>query len=566
MSETAKTLAFMAAGAIALLAAFAVVPSQNTFDTNELVGQRLNQFEPEDAKRLKIVKFDAETAKPREFEVAEENGLWIIPSKQGYPADATKQMAAAANCLVDKEILRIASTSRSDHAALGVVDPSAAKLNSEGAGVGTRVIMSDNSNKLLTDMVVGKAVKDSEGQHYVRNTQQDIVYVVKMDPKELTTRFEDWIEGDLLKISPFDIRHVDIKDYTAELMLTLQGSIQARWEPRAEMTLAYSDTDSKWSADSLKKFNKADKKYEAFAIPDGEEINEEALNKMRDGLDDLTIVDVERKPAGLSAELKAGEDFLKDIEAIDNLMARGFAPIGSADNKQTDILSTEGEVVCSLQDGVEYVLRFGNLQMEGEDGSKPIDDAAEEAAAKKSDEAINRYLFVMARFNEGLLKKPELDELPELPAEEETPEETTEEGETASETEASEAETPETEAGEPASEGGDAESPEDAEAKAEERADIIAARKEIEQENQRRLDEHQEKIKKAKEQVAVLNERFGDWYYVISNDVFQQVHLGLDKVVMKKEEKKDDAAGAQVPAGGIPGLPNLPFGAPPAQQ
>ena len=569
MSETAKTLAFMAAGAVALLAAFAVVPSQNTFDTNELVGQRLNQFEPEDAKRLKIVKFDAETAKPREFEVAEENGLWVIPSKQGYPADATKQMAAAANCLVDKEILRIASTSRSDHAALGVVDPNAAKLNSEAAGVGTRVIMSDNSNKLLTDMVVGKAVKEAEGQYYIRNTQQDIVYVVKMDPKELTTRFEDWIEGDLLKISPFDIRQVDIKDYTAELMLTLQG-YQARWDPRAEMALVYSDTDSKWSAESLKKFNKTDKKYEDFAIPEGEELNEEALNKMRDGLDDLTIVDVERKPAGLSADLKAGEDFLKDDEAAENLMMRGFAPIGSADNKQTDILSTEGEVVCSLQDGVEYVLRFGNLQMEGEDGSKPADDAAEEAAAKKSDEGINRYLFVMARFNEGLLKKPELDELPELPADEEKPQETAEEGETASETDASEAETPETETGEPASAGGvedapEAESPDD-EAKAKERADIIAARKDIEQENQRRLDEHQEKIKKGKEQVAQLNERFGDWYYVISNDVFQQVHLGLDKVVKKKEAEKDDkAADAEAPAGGIPGLPNLPFGAPPAQ-
>ena len=52
------------------------------------------------------MKFDAETATPREFEVAEENGLWTIPSKDGYPADATEQMAEAANCLIDREILR----------------------------------------------------------------------------------------------------------------------------------------------------------------------------------------------------------------------------------------------------------------------------------------------------------------------------------------------------------------------------------------------------------------------------------------------------------------------------
>jgi len=45
MSEMAKTLAFMAAGAVALLAAFVVVPTENSFDADELVGQRLNQFE-----------------------------------------------------------------------------------------------------------------------------------------------------------------------------------------------------------------------------------------------------------------------------------------------------------------------------------------------------------------------------------------------------------------------------------------------------------------------------------------------------------------------------------------
>jgi hypothetical protein len=177
MTETAKTLTFMAAGAVALLAAFAVVPGDNSLNVDEYVGQRLNEFDVDKPKRLKIVKFDAETATPHEFEVAEDEGLWTIPSKDGYPADATTQMAEAANCLIDREILRVASTSRSEHAALGVINPSNAKLSSEADGVGTRVIMSDNNN-VLTDMIVGKPVRDAEGQYHVRNTEQDIVYVV----------------------------------------------------------------------------------------------------------------------------------------------------------------------------------------------------------------------------------------------------------------------------------------------------------------------------------------------------------------------------------------------------
>lgn len=630
MTETAKTLAFMAAGAVAILAAFVVAPSDNRFEVEELVGQKLYQFEVDAPKRLKIIKFDSETATPREFEVAEQDGLWTIPSKQGYPADATRQMAEAATCLIDREILRVASTSKADHEQLGVLDPSTVKLKSQADGVGTRVIMTDGNNKELVDMIVGKKVREAEGQHYVRNTQQDIVYVVSIDPSKLTTRFDDWIEDDLLKISPFDIRRVAIKDYTAEMMLTLQG-FKVNWDRRAEMTLAYNNTESKWSAESLKKFDPTAKDYVEYKIPEGSELDEETLNTLRDGLDDLLIVDVERKPAGLSADLKAGEDFVKNEEAALNLMERGFAPVATGPEKQADILSTEGEVVCTLQDGVEYVLRFGNLQLEG-DGGDPAsagDEEGEDGEAKsKSDNAINRYLFVMARYNESMIEKPELDELPELPAgatasdkpapgesasesgegpaqdepasgepasaggdvEEEEEEEETSEVTESAEAEPAAGEPASTEAasgepasapGEPASAGGEANETEPAsegedtgeesasEEKDKELADIIEARKQIEQENQRRLDEYQGKINNAKQQVTKLNERFGDWYYVISNDVYQQIHLSLDDLIkVKQAEGESASADGETDAAqeNATGLPNLPFSNPPTDE
>jgi hypothetical protein len=185
-----------------------------------------------------------------------------------------------------------------------------------------------------------------------------------------------------------------------------------------------------------------------------------------------------------------------------------------------------------------------------------------------------------------MIEKPELEELPALPADapaeekpvegEETPAEnaeTTEEAapaEATADAESSEAEKTEgsesaegdVAATEPPAEGEEAK-PEDAEEKAKQKEldDIIAARKEIEQENQRRMDEYNAKIKAGQEKVAELNERFGDWYYVISNDVYQQVHLGLEKILHKKGEKPAGEAAAT----GIPGMPNLPFAAPPAE-
>ena len=90
---------------------------------------------------------------------------------------------------------------------------------------------------------------------------------------------------------------------------------------------------------------------------------------------------------------------------------------------------------------------------------------------------------------------------------------------------------------------------------------VIAERKQIEQENQRKLDEYQALLKKGEENVKDLNLRFGDWYFVVNDDVFQKVRLSRDKVIKKKDEKaagEDAGAAGAAPGGRIPGLPPIP--------
>ena len=42
-----------------------------------------------------------------------------------------------------------------------------------------------------------------------------------------------------------------------------------------------------------------------------------------------------------------------------------------------------------------------------------------------------------------------------------------------------------------------------------------------------------------------LNDRFADWYFIISEDVYKKIHLGRSDVVKKKEQKQDnEKAGA----------------------
>lgn len=249
MTEMMKTAIFVGAAVVALSLAFVVGPEGDTFNVEELVGEKLNQFEVDDVTRMKVIKFNRETASTREFEVAEEDSLWTIPSKQGYPADATRQMAEAATTLIDREILRIAARDASQHEDLGVVNPSSSRLDTQAEGVGTRVVLTDSQGDTLTDMIIGKEVKDAEGQHYVRRTDQDIVYVVAIEPEKLSTDFQDWIEEDLLKLSSLDIARINIKDYSAQMQMVLSGGgFQPRIEidRRGEYLLRHNDDESKW--------------------------------------------------------------------------------------------------------------------------------------------------------------------------------------------------------------------------------------------------------------------------------------------------------------------------------
>lgn len=578
MSETAKTLTFLAIAAVALFAGWASEPRIVQENVESRIGQPLspNFTDPGEAKRLKIVEFNEDSATLREFEVAEQDGLWTIPSKDGYPADAERQMAEAATALMDRKILKIAGESAGDHEQFGVIDPLSPKLEVGQKGVGTHVTIADIHDKPLVDLVIGREVKDATNdQHYVREANRDIVYVAEVDPTKLSTNFEDWIEKDLLKLNAWDIQQVQINDYSAELqpVMTPQGiAIQVAWDPRAEFKFNYDDQNSKWTAEELKQFDKGSEKYTTFKLADDQELNTAKLDALKTALDDLAIVDVDHKPAGLSADLKAGKDFLGNAEARKDLRTLGFATVPNRDGSQgQELISSEGEAIVTMKDGVEYVLRFGDLRLDSSGTAKT--DATPAATADKpkaGNKEVQRYLFAMARFNENAIKKPVLEPLPPLP-EENAP---AAPAEASSLQRAGESETaPTSESAEPKA-SASTDTKQDAapapvappETKhSPEYEKVLAERKRIETENKRKLDEYDALVEKGKLQVKDLNLRFGDWYFVVSDETFKQVRLGKADIVKKKGEPagepasaggKNSAAGA--PGASIPGLPGLP--------
>jgi hypothetical protein len=422
----------------------------------------------------------------------------------------------------------------------------------------------------------------------------------------------------LLKLHAWDLQQVLIKDYSAELqpLMTQEGlQIQLAFDSRSEMTLAYNDTDSKWNPIKLTAFDPKKGEHVEFKLGKDEELNEESLNGLKSALEDLKIVDVAHKPQGLSNDLKAGQDFMKNPTALKDLASKGFTPARKSENGPREIVSSDGEVIATMKNGTQYVLRFGNLTNAGGQ-DKEEKAAAKEAKAdlKKGDKSdkngVNRYLFVMAQFDQNAVKRPELQKLPDLPANADAKAEP----KTGAAADAGKAKNAAAKAGDKAAEAKAAAKTADASAKKDDAAkkddttkknDVkkgataaaakkedpaakkkdeavtkkdaatgkdlektIADRKRIEAENQNKLNDYQELIKKGQENVKELNLRFGDWYFVVSDDVFHKIRLSRDKVVKKKEPPKPgaagqpDAKGAAAPSAGVPGLPSIPGATP----
>ena len=567
---TQRTAVFLAAGGLLLLLGWAVQPRFKPAEVKPAAERVLfpELTDVQKAASLEILQYDEELATLYPFKVVKSGGVWVLPSHQNYPADAKDHLAAAATELVDLKTLDVVSESPGDHEVYGVIEPDREKIKPGMTGIGQLIEIRDASGSKLARLVVGKedkqpgtAAAGGRRLRFVRKAGQDPVYRVEIDTSKFTTKFDDWIEKDLLKLTPWDVRRVEIDNYTLAAVES-GGRLRVEQQRDERMRLAYDDKGSKWTLTSFETFPEgaaADDEPTSRGLNDDEELASAALNDLRNALGDLKIVDVARKPSGLSADLKAEESFTKDLEAVSSLQQRGFLPLQSG-----EILSTEGQTVVGMKDGVEYVLRFGAGTTVAEPGKAEADGDTDEGA--DTGEVSARYLLVMARFNEDLLEKPDLEDLPPLPEEK-------------ADTEKPDAEKPDAE--KPDAEKPDPEKPDAADAEkgeAEQAADVkqadaekadepsaaellkqadeaeaamqaaIEARRRVERENRRKQEAYDDKIDAGQKRVRELNGRFADWYYIVSEDEFNKIHLDREKVVKAKEPDEADAgkgAGAE---------------------
>ena len=281
------------------------------------------------------------------------------------------------------------------------------------------------------------------------------------------------------------------------------------------------------------------------ALGKDEEIDTKKLDDLKSAIDDLKIVDVERKPAAVPPDLR----LRKEADVVGFAVFAGSRILPRADPDGVEghfrIVSNKGDVALQLSDGACYVLRFGEStgQSSATDKTKDKKDAKKEAKKDEAAPGSNRYLFVMAEFNPGRHSQARLRGIAQGRKEAGRQRRPTRRSRA---TRKPTTRKPDAKEAKPAADAGKKDAAKKDEPKKEEKKiDLKAERERIEKDNKRKQEEYDEKVAAGKKHVKELNDRFADWYYVISDDVYRKIHLTRADFVKKKEakDKAKDAAG-----------------------
>lgn len=521
--------------------------------------------DPTLAKSLEVDAFDVDSARPQEFKVEQlPNGRWVIPTHHDYPADAEEQLAKTAASIIGIKRGALVTRWKADHARYGVVNPKQDSLNVEDVeGVGKRITLRGDDDTILADYIIGKKTDDESGQYYVRHPEEDEVYIADLDIN-LSTKFTDWINTDLLELDAWDVRHVTVNNYKYD-------ELQNRVTSSKITKLDRKTSSDPWTLEGLDE--------------ETEQVNEDAVRETVNTIADLKIVGVRPKQEGLTPDLKLDRNAIKSQNDLDmlqsDLITRGFLlqQVTAGDPNNLRLLAREGELYAATEKGLRYSLYFGRAftgsQEELEIGLNSDEDESNKEEAKKdeagaengdadSDEEAKeestsnsnkpgRYVFVRVEFD-----KQYLGEEPVKPEEPVEPEELkaaeAKKAEEAKEEPKEEAkEETEAEAKKESAEGDEADEPKENPLE-KLRQDYEAAKQKYEsdlREYESNLEQYNKKIEDGKKLAEDLNRRFAEWYYVIPGDSFDKLRLTrADFVKPKEKEDEGEGEGAKTnPAG-----------------
>jgi hypothetical protein len=517
MNELLKTLTFVAVALVLTGAAF--VTTRDRSQRNARFDDQGQPFFPDfkdplACTDLEVVSFDPSTATATRFRVMWKDKKWVIPSHYDYPADARDRLSKTAAAVTDLTKDTIRSDDAKDQEAMGVIDPLDTKTTTL-QGRGKRVTLRDASEKVLADFIIGNDIKGAERkegsgtQRYVRVPDQKRTYGVNVKA-DLSTRFADWIETNLLKVDTGRVRRVVFDNYKLQEDRDARGTF-LKVERGDKVTVERKDSTGPWSNVKFERKDQAGQ-WVSTGIPAGQELNEDKLRSLTDALGDLKIVGVRPKPPGLRDPNDPGLKLTLPIVA--SLQSKGFFVT------RQGLFSDQGDVIVTTDEGLVYTLRYGGpvfatgdeLTAGAPDDAEKKDEPKKPGAKKDEPKKAegtqeNRYLIVTVSFDQDIIPKPEK---------------------------------PAPKAADPAVIPDDPFAPDPNDPK------YQADQKAAEEKEKRDKEDYEKKLADGQKRVKELTDRFGPWYYVTPGESFRSINL--DAAILLKP-KGPEAAPLSSPSG-----------------
>lgn len=338
MTETARTAVYAGAAWVFFLCAW--ISSSASGTAPELFSDQGQPFFPGFTDFTQATSLEVWKPGKQPFKVEFKDGVWRLPSKFGYPADAKDRLGKIAAKVMGLERTVLRSDREQDQAELGVKDP-----QEPGDGAGTRVTVRDKDGNVLADLILGKEIEGADEKlRYARVPSEKRTYATKAD-LDLSTQFNDWIDTDLLGLDVASIASITIDKYEVdETLLRQSGAIRVL--PGEKIVVGRTSPDA-WTLGDLQP---------------GEAVNVAAVTSLTDTLKELKIADV----------LKRDRARLEQV---------GFFV-----TRDGQVYSNQGEVRVDLDGGVQLVLRFGEI------------------AGSDDGDGLRRFVVINAAFNPTAMK------------------------------------------------------------------------------------------------------------------------------------------------------------------
>lgn len=484
---------------------------------------------PLDLRSLEVISYDEEAVKVRAFKVESDGKNWKIPSAFNYPADAQEGVAKAASAFTGIVRERFVSDNKNDFAKYGVIDPSdEASLATNNRG--TKVTFRDAAGKSVVDVIIGKPVDASQPsaqvgprKRYIRETGKNRTFVTTIDGA-FSTKFVDWVETDLLKLTADKVKILEVDRYNIDEQT---GKI------KNPTTLKLSRNRAPAApADGAPPMPAAWTGWDIAAEPppggpnESEKIDNDRITAGLATLSQLKIVGVQPKPANLVKALSKAENSVAlDVNDQLSLRKHGFFIA-----QQLGLVANEGTLTVTQDDGVVYQLMLGELASEADAAAaggqvggdavavgtdskdaKTVTDSGNEAAkddSKEQKKTDARFVMVIANFDDATIPTPsKTAQLVDLEAKEQ-------------------AELPNL------------------------TDETKAALEPLRMAYQDKVDARTKAVAAGKKRADELASRFASWYYLVDLKSLGQIRPNRDEVVIKKE------AG---PGTAPPSIPSLPL-------